>query len=206
MVVDTIQENPIAASQALLSFALVIATAIYTYYTKAQTDEMEATREMENQPILRGNVLTSAPTLMVAEIRNTGNGAAHDVTITISIEDIDAEPVEFTTPILSPGEDFRFPIPVNETDSMVLKMGAVQSKLDEKDSDGILTFRFDCESPFGKEYTYKNEVDLYAWLENKGALVNYEEEVKMRKALEDIESNLEDIERTMKSNNSSTPW
>ncbi|QCS41308.1 hypothetical protein [Natrinema versiforme] len=206
MVVETIQDNPIAVSQTLLSFALVVATVIYTYYTKAQTDEMQATREMENQPILRGNVLTFAPTLMIAEIRNTGNGAAHDVTMTISVEDIDAEPIEFTTPILSPGEDFRFPIPVNETDSMVLKMGGVKSKLEEQDSNGILTFSFECESPFGKEYSYTNDVDLYAWLENKGTLVNYEEEVKMRKALEDIESNLEDIERTMKSNNSSTSW
>jgi len=199
MVLEFIEENPIAVSQTLLSLALVVATVAYTYYTKSQTDEMEATRETSNQPVLKGGVLTPAPTLVSAEIKNTGNAAAHDVVAKVYFDDVDCEPAEYRIPILSPGDDYRFQLPIVDSNRGLRKMDRIEKKLDDEGSKGKLTFQFSCQNPFEVEYDYENQVDVREWLDNSTYTVNYEDTAKMHKSLKSIDSSIDSIDSTLES-------
>lgn len=208
MVFDFIQANPAEAGQIALSLALVVVTAVYTYFTYTQTTEMkktrevsnqqtiemEKTRERSNQPVLQGSLLTHVPTLVVAEFKNTGNTAAHNLSATIDFDDLNADPLQYTIPILSPDEDYRFRLPLDNSDKALWKMDEVESILNDQDSSGILTFEFCFENPFGKEYCNKNSINVFEWLDNSSYSVRYSEEAQVIKALEGIESNLEDLE------------
>lgn len=198
MIPDFIRQNPLAASQVALSLALVVTTAVYTIYTKWQTDEMQQTRETSNQPVLQGSVITHAPTLVMAEFQNTGNAAAHNITASVYFEDIDVEPMEFCLPMFPPGESHQFTVPIDDSEQVQRKREELKSKLEDKNSSGVLTFKFGCESPFGKSYTYENEVNVLNWLENSSSVVNYSEKSKVRQSIEGIESNLDDINQNLK--------
>lgn len=193
MVLDFIRANPIAFSQVILSMALVIATFAYTIYTKRQTDEMQKTRKTSNQPVLQGSLVIPASTLVMAEFQNTGNGAAHNVSASVYFEDIEVEPMEFTLPMVSPEDAHRFTLPVDDSMRESVKIDDVEAKLNSQNSDGKLVFSFECQNPFGDSYTYENSVNVLDWLDNSPSVVNFSEETKARKAIEGIESGVEDI-------------
>jgi ribosomal protein S25 len=54
-----------------------------------------------------------------------------------------------------------------------------------------------CENPFGKEYSYTEEIDVLQIKDNLSQIIRKSEEEKIRKAVEDIESNLSDIENEL---------
>lgn len=193
MVLDFIRANPLAVSQVVLSLALVIATVAYTIYTKHQTDEMEKTRNTANQPVLQGNLVTPSPTLVMAEFQNTGNGAAHNLSASVCFDNVDVEPIEFTLPMFSPGEKHRFRLPVDDSVRGPIKMDELEDKLNSENLDADLVFSFDCENPFGENYSYQNRIDVFDWLNNDSYIINHSEEVKTREAIEGIESKVEDI-------------
>ncbi|EMA28484.1 helix-turn-helix domain-containing protein [Halobiforma nitratireducens] len=66
--------------------------------------------------------------------------------------------------------------------------------IEEHGSEGILTVDTECESPFGEAYDYETKVDVLEVRENLSQLIRKSEEEKIRKAVEGIESNLDDIE------------
>lgn len=197
MVSDFIQANPVEAGQIALSLALVIVTGIYTYFTYSQTKQMKKTREVSNQPVLQGSVITHAPTIVVAEFRNTGNIAAHNVSENIRFKDLDTGPLEFAIPILSPDEDYRFRLPLDDTDKALWKMEEAETILEDEDASGTLVFEFCFENPFGTEYCRTNTVNVLDWLNKSPYAVGYAEKEKSRAALEDIGSRLDDISDKM---------
>ena len=95
MVWEFIQSNPVALSQIALSFALVVVTGIYTYHTVKQTSEMEQTREMENQPVVKGGIAAPFPNHLCVVVQNTGNAVAHTVYAKMYFKDIEEGPKEF---------------------------------------------------------------------------------------------------------------
>lgn len=191
-----ILENPTTFSQLLFSFALVISTIIYTWYTRVQTEEMEQTRETTNRPVVSGGLDIMGPTHLVSIIRNTGNGAAHNVSSNIYFEDVDAGPIEFKMPILPTGEEYEFEIPLDDDyDGFITGMDQVEKLINENDSEGILVIESEYEGPFGEEYETRSEVNIPDLRMNMPFIIRSSEEEKVRKALEGVESSLSDIEK-----------
>ena len=73
-------------------------------------------------------------------------------------------------------------------------MGRVENLIEEKNSEGILTVETSCKNPFGREYTYTEDLDVLKVKDNLTQIIRKSEEEKIRKAIEGIESNLSDIE------------
>ena len=197
MVWEFIRSNPVALSQIALSFALVVATGVYTYYTMKQTDEMGKTRKMENQPVVKGGIIAPYPVHLYVVVQNTGNAVAHNVYAKMYFDDIDEEPEEFRTSILSPDEKYEFGFPLSDEDTFITGMGRIENIIQENDSEGILTVETTCENPFGEEYSYEERIDVLKIKDNLSQIIRKSEEEKIRKAVEDIESNLSDIENQL---------
>lgn len=186
--------NPAIFSQLVLSGALVLVTIAYTVFTKWQTDEMELTRKVSNQPVVKGGLGLMGPVNLILLIQNTGNSPAHNVNGEFYFEDIDIEPFEFHIPILSTGEEYEFGLPEEggEEGGFLLNFGQIQDLIEEHDSDGILIVETEFENPFGEEYETKTELDLTSFMDNKSHIIRDGEEEKIRKAIEGIDSSLGD--------------
>jgi len=180
-------------AQVLLSAALVLATGAYTYFTLKQTTEMSESREVSNQPVVQGGVDSMFPGSYAVVLTNTGNGAAHNVSAEVYFEDVDVEPLDFRTSIMQPGEEYEFGFPLNDEDGFVIGDDEVKSLIEDRCSDGILTVKTECESPFGDQYEYENEIDVLDVIGNLSQIIRDSEVEKIRKAVEGIDSNLEDI-------------
>ena len=181
-------------AQVLLSAALVLATGAYTYFTLKQTTEMSETREVSNQPVVQGGVDSMFPGSFAVVLTNTGNGAAHNVSAEVYFEDVDVEPLEFRTSVMQPGEEYELGFPLSEEeDGFVIGNDEIRSLIEDHCSDGILTVETECESPFGDQYEYKNEIPALDVIENLSQIIRDSELGKIRKAVEGIDSNLEDI-------------
>jgi len=192
-----ILENPATFSQLLLSFALVIATIAYTIYTKGQIDEMEKTRKQSLKPVVKGGIDLMSPVDMTCTIQNTGNGAAHNVHTKMYFEDMDFEPVEFKTPILTTDEQYEFEFPLGEDSGFSTGMNKIESEIDENDSEGILTVETTCEDAFDRVYEHRTEIDVLDVKENLSQIIRDGEKKRIRKAVEGINSNIEDIASEM---------
>ena len=194
---DWILNNPATFSQLLFSLALVIATGAYTYYTKRQIDEMEEARKQSLQPVVKGGIGLIGPVNMACTIQNTGKGAAHNVHTKIYFEDMDCEPVEFKTPTLTTDEEYEFGFPLGKDNGFSIGMNEIESAIDENDSEGILIVETTCEDAFGREYEQRTEIDVLDVKENLSQIIRDGEEEKIRKAVEGINSNIEDIASDM---------
>lgn len=189
---ELVAEQPLVVSQTLFSFALVIVTVAYSYYTRGQAKEMEITRKQSNQPVVKGDIDLLGPN-MICTLKNTGNGAAHDVRTKMYFEDMDFEPIEFKKPILTTGEEYEFGFPLGKEEGFSFKIGEIESKIEDNNSDGILRVETTCENAFGEEYNPTNEIDVLEVKEDLSQIVRDSEEEKIRKSIEGIESNIGDI-------------
>ena len=192
-----ILENPATLSQLLFSFALVIATLAYTYYTKGQIDEMEEARKQSIIPVVKGGISLIGPVNMACTIQNTGKGAAHNVHTKIYFDDMGFDPVEFKTPILSTDEEYEFGFPLGEDNRFSISIQEIESAIDENNSEGILVVETTCEDAFGREYEQRTEIDVLDVKENLSQIIRDGEEKKIRKAIEDINDSMEDIASEM---------
>lgn len=182
--------NPSSTAQIALSAALVVVTVAYTYFTKQQTDEMADTRKMSNQPVVRGGISSMFPTSLVVEITNTGNAAAHDLHATLDFVDTDDAPQEFRTSILQPGESYELGFPLDDDKTFTTNMHGIESKLEERDSEGILHVDTEFESPFGAEYEEHEEIEYFDVVENMSQIIRDSNEDKIASAVEGIEDEL----------------
>jgi transcription termination factor NusB len=225
MVVAYIEENPVAVGQLVLSLALVITTGYYAYHTKQQADEMEKsreatsdqteemqktreattdqtqemvkTREIDNQPVIRPSIKYWSPTNLAVVVQNTGNSPAHNVDSEMYFEDIDVEPNEFNTSILTTDEEFLISLPLPTEGTFVTGKSTIEDKIEEAGSDGILTVETECENPFGDEYEYNETIDALEFAKSDDRMIIADDKENIRKAVEGIESNLSDIEKSI---------
>lgn len=195
---DFVTNNPSATAQIALSLALVAVTIVYTYYTARQTGEMSETREVENQPVVRGDIDNMGPVNLTAVVRNTGNAAAHSVSTELHFPDTDTENIKFKTATLLPGESHEFGFPLKESDEgrgFITGFDEIETRITEADSDGVMYVETTCENPFGKSYSYDDEIDVLDVKENLSQILYDDEQTKIRKAVEGIESELGDVEK-----------
>ena len=197
--VEFVTSNPIGVGQLAFSVALVLVTVGYTFYTAKQTKEMQASREMSNQPVVKGDIGHLGPVNLLAVVKNTGNGAAHNVSTKLYFDDVDVDPITFKTPVLTPGEEYEFGFPLKEDDDGFLTgMDQIESLIDEHESEGILHVETTCENAFGDAYCYDDEIDVLDIKENLSQILYDDETTKMRKAVEGIESHLGDVEDSIR--------
>lgn len=198
---DFITNNPGATAQITLSLALVAVTIVYTYYTARQTGEMSETREVDNQPVVRGGVSVMGPTHLTAVVRNTGNAAAHDVSTKLYFPDTDTENINIKIATLLPEEYYEFGFPLRKSDeerTFITGFDEIDTRLTEANSDGIMHVETTCENPFGKSYCYDDELDVLDLKENLSQILYDDEQTKIRKAVEGIESELKGVGKGIK--------
>jgi len=193
--------NPATFSQLFFSGTLAAVTIVYTFFTWRQTGEMEKTRQVSNQPVVKGKFGLMGPINLILEIQNTGNSPAHNVNGEVFFKDIDIESLDFYIPILSEDEAYEFGLPQEggEEGGFFIGFGEIQNLIDEYNSEGILVVETEFENPFGEEYENRAELDILSFMDNKSHIIHDGEEEKIRKAIEGIDSSLEDVSNQLNS-------
>jgi len=191
--------NPASFSQLLFSGALVAVTLAYTKFTKDQTEEMEKTRKVSNQPVVKGGFGLIGPINMTVLIQNTGNSPAHNVNGKVYFKDTDVEPYEFHIPVLSTDDEYEFGLPQEggEGDGFLLNTDQIQDLIEKHDSEGIVVVEADFENPFGEEYYNESELDVPSFIDNKSQIIRDSEEQKIRKGIEGISDSIGDMAKNI---------
>lgn len=193
----------VSVASVLFSGVLVLVTFLYWRETMNHTAEMEATRKAEFQPVLTATVEPEFGLHNRFYVENTGKGAAHDVNARWGFEHLDAE-VEWSIPLLSPGQRHKFPLPFTEDLNDISTHGGVKSELEG--SDGIIYFDWSCKDGLGNDISDRSEVDVLSTVSSRQGLefVIKDEQRKIRKELEDLSDGVDDIPEAISSLRSST--
>jgi hypothetical protein len=160
-----------SAAQAIFALGLLIATGVYTYYTRLQSDAThkqidamgaqttvinDQTKAM-SRPYLKATIEHPNFAEYFFAIRNTGNGAAHDVTAEWDIG-TDGEDRSWNIPLIAPGEKHQFIITKTEDNSIVSAAKQIEEVLSSRGYE--LRFEADCEDIFGESHHFEEEIDL----------------------------------------------
>lgn len=191
------QQAQLAVSGASVIFAgaLVIVTYLYYVETQDQTEEMEATRKAEVMPYLKANFIGIGGGNFFLTIENTGRGAAHHVVANWGVDDVPDAHQTLKSPMMAPGDDFMFEIIPTKKRGVLSMNDNIEEKIDDENSDGILKFEATCEDILGNECSFEENIDIMEHLETRHDLSIDSDEEKIRKAVEDIEDSISDIER-----------
>jgi hypothetical protein len=98
----------------LLTAALVVTTAIYSYFTWRMAKEMQETRVQALRPRLGLLVRPYGPTGGFLALRSLGPGTALDVSVTLRFEP-SGEARDWRTPVFPPGDEAEFFFPDTES-------------------------------------------------------------------------------------------
>jgi hypothetical protein len=101
----------------LLTAALVVTTAVYSYFTWRMADEMRKTRVQSLRPRLGLYVRAYGPTGGHIALRSLGPGIALDVLITLRFEP-SGETRHWRTPVFPPGQEAEFFFPKDEQETI----------------------------------------------------------------------------------------
>lgn len=99
----------------ILTAALVLTTAVYSYFTWRMADEMQKTREQTLRPRLGLYVRAYGPMGGHVALRSLGPGTALDVLVALSFEP-SGETREWRTPVFPPGAEAEFFFPKDEAE------------------------------------------------------------------------------------------
>jgi hypothetical protein len=99
----------------ILTGALVLTTAVYSYFTWRMADETRKTREQTLRPRLGLYVRAYGPMGGHVALRSLGPGTALDVLVTLSFEP-SGETREWRTPVFPPGDEAEFFFPKDEAE------------------------------------------------------------------------------------------
>lgn len=185
----------ITGTQLFLSAILAVATAVLAWVTwqyaneaEAQTSEMEKTRKANIRPVLQPTIEMWTNLHYRFTFRNTGSGAAHNVTARWGFSHMEYEE-EWHTPLISPEDEHNFMFPFSDDPPSFTTTSELE---DELDDDSMLYFQAKYSDPFGNEYSTSEELPVLK-IAKSGAHVEQfqEDELKrIRKKLEDIEDAL----------------
>lgn len=177
-------------AQTLFSLVLVLVTFLYFVETRRHTKEMEKSRE----PVVKANIVEWHAIHVRLTVENIGNGTARNVHARWHFENSDFEE-EFKIPILSPGDSHMFYLPFEgEGSERPSSFKGVLNELD--DSNRNLVVNIDYEDTFGDPVSSEDPdvLDVKDFLESRrGEMIVEDEMYKIRTAVEDISSELDDI-------------
>jgi len=144
-IIDFVISNPVSSGQITLSSALVLVTAVYTYHTVKQTDEMRKDRKIRNKPLIKPTIENRYTLHYFFAIENTGEGVAYDVSAKWWY-DKKGNAREWKIPFMSPGERRTFPLPLGDD---ISTQGEIEEILDKDDT---IEFRVSYGDRLGNAY------------------------------------------------------
>src|SRR5699024_8888639 len=137
-----------SAAQAIFALGLLIATVVYTYYThrqsEATSDQIDAMKSQTNsmsKPYLKPTIEHPNFAEYFFAIRNTGNGAAHNVSAEWTLSNEDRKRT-WNIPLIPPGEKHRFVITTKD-DNPISGINSLEEVL--PDDGWELNFKASCE-------------------------------------------------------------
>lgn len=137
----------------ILSYALVI---LYWQQKKVQENQQNLLQQ-QHEPYLSGEVATLHIVSAQFKIRNTGSAPAYDVKAEWTIAD---QAREWEIPTLVPGESFGFPILVDDNENWLLNTEEIKDYLDNKGSNGTISYQITCHNPQNKQREFTGTVDF----------------------------------------------
>lgn len=182
----------VSIASVIFSGVLVLVTFLYWRETKNHTDEMEKTREAEFKPVLTGTVEPEFGQHNRFIIENTGKGSAHDIEASWGFNHLDAE-VEWSIPLMVPGQRHKFPIPFTEDMNNITTHKAIRSRLEG--SNGIMYFEWSCEDGLGNKIDDGDKIDVLSTVKSREGLefVRKDEQRRIRMELEDLNDTMGDV-------------
>lgn len=201
----------ISVGSVVFSGVLVVVTYLYyretqehteemqnqTVETKKHTEELKAARKAEFRPVLKATIGPSLGLHNHFIFKNTGKGAAHDVTARWGFTHLDEE-VEWSLPLVSPGQKHEFSLPFTEELNDISTRGQIEDELD--DADGVLYFDWECTDALGNDISDREELDVLETIQKRHGVeyVQKDEQREIRKELESLTSAVDSIPRAIK--------
>jgi len=176
---------------AVATGGLVVATAIYAYYTKKLVGVTERTREDQTRPIIRSSVSFIGPVAGVLRCQNIGIGSATDLSVTLeAFPQTLSWKKQWDEPLLLPGgfRDFFLPF---------MSLEEIKSKID------FILLTGECKDAFGSKQTVYDKFNVKDYLDKlisaKMRVVESRDEIlrDIVKGTEGIKKSLDDIKRTL---------
>lgn len=182
----------ILLSVASLVFSGVLVVVTYFYYreTKKHTKEMEATREAEFKPVLKATIEPSMGLHYRFVFKNTGKGAAHDVTARWGFTHLD-EDVEWSIPLVTPGQEHEFALPFSS--NRISTAGQIESELGGEE--GKLHFEWECTDALGNCICNSEEINILETIRKRSGVefLQKDEQKEIRKELENLTAAAESL-------------
>lgn len=157
-----------------VALALFLATTAYTYYTKKQLETNSQQLKANSKPFVTADLKYTTPKYLHLIVTNLGNGPAHDVTATWSMDDSPCEDdsaKEWGTNILRPGEVHKFKLPLNDS-GVYEEVSDIQARISgDKET---IKFEACCTDILGREYDdFEDELNIQKALDRVGDADEY---------------------------------
>ncbi|WP_152421785.1 helix-turn-helix transcriptional regulator [Halorubrum saccharovorum] len=191
----------VSVSQAIFSLGLLVVTAVYTYYTRQQSDAtenqidvVESQTKASAKPYLKATIERSGPVVCNFVIQNTGNGAAHNVTASWKIGS-ESEKREWTIPLLPSNQKHRFHLSDPSGEEILPTERDIKEAYEDLGFN--LKFEADCEDIFDESHDFEETIDLEEaiWGREEAAyeLLSGQPEETIAEGIESISENFDDI-------------
>ena len=208
MVSETNLQLIVAASQALFSLGLLVVTAVYTFYTRkqsnatknqiaavqSQTSAIESQTKTSAKPHIKATIERPNPVVCNFAIQNTGNGAAHNVSASWVIGSDDRER-NWTIPLLASGDKHQFHLTHPNNDKILPTEKDIKECYEGYGFE--LRFESTCEDIFEESHTFEETIDLEEaiWGREKGTseLIGKQSDETIAEGVESISKNFDDI-------------
>lgn len=191
----TVGQAQLAFSAASVILAGVLAWVTYLYYTETQnhTEEMQKTRELEVNPVLKPTVEWQHGLYLFFAFENIGKGAAKDIEAEWGFKCLDHRE-DWKAPLVTAGQRFSFKLPFEDADTFYTKEG-LEEELGENDS--YLVFEATYFDVLDKEHQIYEEISILPSLATRKdkEMVNQDNLQKIRQDTKKFRKDFRKVQR-----------
>lgn len=175
-----------AVGSIVLSFALVL---LYAQQTEIQENQ-ERLMEQDFKPYLTGEVTSLNVVSAQFAIRNSGNATAYHVKAEWTVA---GETRSWEIPSLPPGEEYGFPVVVDEDNNWLLNTEEIREYLEENDASTEIEYDIWCYDRFNEKIHFDGTVDFGVLTERSEANEIWDED-----PLEELSNEVKKIRKDFK--------
>lgn len=161
-------------------------TIILTFGLLLLYDKQTQIQRQGFKPHLTGEVDSLEIVSTQFVIRNTGGGHAYQVVAKWEVADYERT---WKIPSLAPGQEYGFPVIVDDNENWLLNTGEIENYLDEHDASSVITYEIHCKNQFGFQQKFTGRVDFSSVATRSSA-----HEIWEKEPIEEIRSEIEDID------------
>jgi hypothetical protein len=197
-------EAPLEA-QNFAQIAGATGTTILTFGLLLLYDKQTQIQRQGFKPHLTGEVDSLHITSSQFVIRNTGGGHAYQVKANWEVADYSRT---WEIPSLAPGQEYGFPVIVDENGNWQLATKEIEDYLDKNNASSKIDYDIECENQFGFKEYFSGTVDFSSVSTRSGAHEIWEQEPieKISSEMEDIQDDLGKLVRYEKNRRSEEKW